>query len=290
MGVIIILKKPQRFDPRQIMNGDTYEIFHYLDMESHDLESHYHDFYEIFCFIDGEVDYWIEGSVYHLKPGDILLINPTELHKPLPRTETVRYERIVLWINKKYLSNIEAGMFEKCFDTNSDKYNKILRLSSEDKNQVLSLAYKFVEEFYSDKFGSKACTYGIFLQFVTLINRIAQKSDAAATAKYSMPTFISEIISYIGEHYNEKLSLDTLATHFFINKYYLSHEFKNNVGTSVHRYITLKRLGIAYNLLVEGAMPSQVSGMCGFGDYTSFFRAFKAEYGVSPAAICINDR
>lgn len=277
-------KKTQRFEPRQNMHGDTYEVFHYLDMESRHLDAHYHDFYEIFCFIDGDVDYWVDGSLYHLKPGDILLINPTELHKPVPRTETQNYERIVIWINKKYLSSIEGGIFEGCFDTESPSYRKILRLPSNERNQVLSLAKKFVEEFYSEEFASKSCTYGILLQFMTLMNRIALTGDVVSSEDYSTPTFIAEILSYISEHYYEKLSLDRLAAHFFINKYYLSHQFKRTVGTSVHRYITLKRLNIAYNLLLEGVAPSQVSSTCGFGDYTSFFRTFKAEYGISPAS------
>lgn len=277
-------KKTQRFDPRQNMNGDSYEIFHYLDIKTRHLDAHYHDFYEIFCFLDGDVDYWVDGSLYHLKQGDILLINPTELHKPIPRTETEIYERIVLWINKNYLSGMCGGIFEKCFDAKSPTYSKILRLSSNEKNQTLPLLQKLVSEYYGEEFGSKSCAYGILIQFMTTLNRIALASDAASSEEYSTPTFITEILSYIGDNYSQKLSLDKLASHFFINKYYLSHEFKKAVGTSVHRYITLKRLNIAYELLMKGNTPSQVSAMCGFGDYTNFFRAFKAEFGISPAS------
>lgn len=276
-------KKTQRFEQRQNMHGQTYEIFHYLDMESRHLDAHYHDFYEIFCFLDGDVDYWVDGSLYHLQPGDILLINPTELHKPIPRTDTQVYERIVLWLNKKYLSGIDGGIFEHCFHTESPSYQKILRLSANERNQAFTLAKKMAEEFYSEEFASKSCTYGLLLQFMTLINRISLQADATASENYSTPTLIADILSYIGEHYGEKLSLDKLADHFFINKYYLSHEFKKTVGTSVHRYITLKRLNVAYNLLLEGYTPHQASTACGFGDYTSFFRAFRAEYGVAPS-------
>lgn len=276
-------KKTQRFDPRQTMNSNSYEIFHYLDAKSRHLDAHYHDFYEVFCFIDGDVDYWVDGSLYHLKQGDILLINPTELHKPVPRTESEKYERIVLWIDKNYLSQIENGIFEKCFDLQSPTYNKILRLSANDKNTVYNMLGSFTREFYSGEYASESCSYGMLLQFLTLINRISQKE--VSSDNYKTPTFIAEILAYIGEHYSEELSLDRLANHFFISKYYLSHEFKKAVGTSVHRYITLKRLSIAYDLLSDGISPNQVGIMCGFNDYTSFFRAFKAEYDVTPASV-----
>lgn len=277
--------KTQRFDPRQNMNGSTYEIFHYLDIKTRHLDAHYHDFYEIFFFLDGDVDYWIDGSLYHLKPGDVLLINPTELHKPVPRTETENYERIVLWINKNYLSEIEGGILEKCFDTESETYSKILRLNSKEKNQMMLLTKQFVSEYYGDEFAGECCTFGLLLQTMSFINRVSLSRDATTTKKYTSSTFIAEVLSYIGEHFCDKLSLDELSAHFFINKYYLSHEFKRAVGTSLHRYITLKRLNKAYNLLEEGVSPSQTSILCGFGDYTNFFRAFKAEYGISPAEI-----
>ena len=276
-------KRTQRFDPRQTMNSNSYEIFHYLDAKSRHLDAHYHDFYEVFCFIDGDVDYWVDGSLYHLKQGDILLINPTELHKPVPRTESEKYERIVLWIDKNYLSQIENGIFEKCFDLQSPTYNKILRLSANDKNTVYNMLGSFTREFYSGEYASKSCSYGMLLQFLTLINRISQ--EEVSSDNYKTPTFIAEILAYIGEHYSEELSLDRLANHFFISKYYLSHEFKKAVGTSVHRYITLKRLSIAYDLLSDGISPNQVGIMCGFNDYTSFFRAFKARYDVTPASV-----
>ena len=73
-----------------------------------------------------------------------------------------------------------------------------------------------------------------------------------------------------------------LAEKFYISKYHLSHEFQRHVGTSVGRYILKKRLQIARRLLSQGSKPNNVFGGCGFGDYTSFYRAFKAEYGTSP--------
>lgn len=271
-------RKPQGFDPRQDMNCDSYEIFHYLDIKTRHMEVHFHNFYEIFLFLDGDVDYWVEGSVYHLKSGDILLINPTELHKPLPKEETNTYERIVLWLDKTYLSNIENGLLLKCFE--QDK--KLYRLSSTERKELLPLFDKLINEYHKDDFGSKAYAYGILLQLLTEINRLSISRATASSEKYITSTFISDVLAYIGEHYSENLSLDDIASHFFVSKYYLSHEFKKSVGTSIHRYIILKRLNIAYSMLSSGALPTEVCHLCGFRDYTNFYRNFKTEYGISP--------
>ena len=278
--VITVPKRVQRFDPRQKMHSDTFEVFHYLDLESRHLDAHFHDFYEVFYFIGGDVDYWIDGSVYSLKPGDILLIRPTELHKPVPRdVASANYERIVLWLEKSYLENLEDGIFTACFAVSAE--TKILRPSRNLRGQLMPLFEQLVREFYADTFGSQSYTRGVLLQLLTVINRIALTGQATGD---STPTFVTDILTYINTHYGEPLSLDALASHFFVSKYYLSHEFKKAVGTGVHRYITLKRLSVAYDLLADGMSPNQAAVQCGFGDYTAFYRAFRAEYGISPAA------
>ncbi len=273
-------KKLQRFDPRQKMNSETFEVFHYLDLESRHLAVHFHDFYEVFLFIGGDVDYWIDGSLVPLKPGDILLISPTELHKPVPReVASANYERIVLWLEKSYFENLEGGIFTACFELSAE--TKILRPSHAMRGQVKPLFEQLVKEFYGSGFGSESYAYGLLLQLLTQINRIALTGQATGE---STPTFITDILTYINGHYGEDLTLDALASHFFVSKYYLSHEFKKAVGTGVHRYITLKRLSVAYDLLTDGVSPNQAATQCGFGDYTAFYRAFRAEYGIPPTA------
>ncbi len=270
-------KKIQRFDHRQNMHGNTFEIFHYLDPETRHLETHYHNFYEIYFFIGGNVDYWIDGRVYHLHSGDILLIQPTQLHKPVPKGGIDRYERMVLWIDQDYLAGLQDGVFTACFQ------QELLRLPPESSAKLFGLAYEMNREYYTEEFGGKVCAYSLLLQLLAQTVRCFSKQDV--DERSSTPTRISEILAYINEHYHENLCLDSLASHFFVSKFYLSHEFKKAVGTSIYRYITAKRLNQAYFLLRDGCSAGETGVRCGFGDYTAFYRAFKAEYGHSPAQL-----
>ena len=93
---------------------------------------------------------------------------------------------------------------------------------------------------------------------------------------------VDQVVEYINEHYNEPLTLDDLSERFFISKYHLLRKFDAQVGTTVHRYILQKRLLIAKQLLAGGVAPSEACGYCGFGDYANFYRAFRAEYGMTP--------
>jgi len=78
----------QKFDPRKHMNKGDFEVFHYRGAIPEEKEVHHHDFYEIFFLLGGRVTYWAEGRTYDLKSGDMLLMNPMVLHRPIP-DETV---------------------------------------------------------------------------------------------------------------------------------------------------------------------------------------------------------
>ena len=95
-------------------------------------------------------------------------------------------------------------------------------------------------------------------------------------------TLVSQVLDYIGEHYDESISLDSLAQQFYVSKFHLSHAFRQSVGASLYHYIQLKRLLIARQMLRNGVSPGAVCQSCGFGDYANFYRAFRAKYGASP--------
>ena len=87
---------------------------------------------------------------------------------------------------------------------------------------------------------------------------------------------------YISAHLEEDLSLSALSKEFFISKFYIAHLFKETIGLSVHQYIIKKRLSACKDALLGSIPISQLFLQYGFHDYSSFYRAFKKEYGMSP--------
>lgn len=272
----------QTFTSRQVMHGKTFEIFHYNQPRAERVEVHHHDFYEIYLFLRGTVAYRVEGRIYHLEPGDLLFISPMELHQPMVEDAQSPYERIVLWIDKGYLESFEELM--DCFDTTDPNHSNLLRLTSSQRSDVRLRMEELVQESYQERYGSWLCAQGIFLQLMVQLNRIARGTGYLREAAEEATPLVTQVLSYIAAHYHEPITLDALAAKFYVSKYHLSHEFSRVVGTGVYRYITLKRLLIARQLLAEGGSPGSVCTACGFQDYTSFYRAFKAQYGISPKA------
>lgn len=277
--------KAQRFDPRQTMRRAGFEVFHYRDAAPDDVALHHHDFYEVYLFVNGKVDYWIEGRLYRLQPGDLLLINPMELHRPIVSAENGVYERVVLWIEKAYLESLSSdnASLTRCFDHALPTHTNLLRPSTVWRSDLIARLNELVREYYGKEYGSALSANGLFLQFMVELNRMALQGEGASLREESSP-LVTKVLAYIEEHYAEELTLESLAQQFFVSKYHLSHEFSRAVGIGVCRYISLKRLLIAKQLMSDGVLPGDVFAACGFRDYTNFYRAFKAEYGISPRA------
>jgi len=279
-------ERSQHFDPRQTMKLDTFEVFHYREPRPNTVEVHHHDFYEVYYLLGGQVEYWVDGRIIRMLPGELLLINPMELHRPIPDQSSPVYERIVLWINKDYLEGLFAGQLRlsSCFDTQLPGHTHLIRPAASDRSALTARMAELVREFYSKEFGSEQCAYGIFLQFMVQLNRMALHTDALQEETKQLSELVENVLTYIGAHIHEALTLESISQRFYISKYHLSHAFSREVGVSVYRYIMMRRLLMARHLLAAGEPAGQVCRSCGFSDYASFYRAFKSEYGVSPRA------
>ncbi|MEG2403643.1 MAG: AraC family transcriptional regulator [Oscillospiraceae bacterium] len=278
-------KKVSTFDARQNMILHSFEIFRYRDSYLNDVALHHHDFYEFYLFLSGDVNYTIESRNYSLQQGDLLMISPMELHRPIITPAKLPYERIVLWVDAAFLNQFSTEQTDlaQCFNTRRSEHTNLLRPDSNARVHITQLMDAMIEESANAKYGGDLGAVAHLLELLVFVNRLTMRAGVQhhELEDKSAPV-ITSVLNYINTHYREDLSLDELAARFFISKYHLSHEFNRLVGTSVYRYIIQKRLIIAKQLLSDGLPPTSAYIQCGFGDYANFYRAFKSEYSISP--------
>ncbi len=88
---------------------------------------------------------------------------------------------------------------------------------------------------------------------------------------------------YLDLHYQEKITLDHLAEHFFINKFYLTRIFREQFGLTINHYILQARITHAKRLLRFSDLPiEKIAIECGMQDANYFSRMFKKVEGISP--------
>ena len=90
--------------------------------------------------------------------------------------------------------------------------------------------------------------------------------------------------NYIEENLSERITVEDIANHVSLSASRLHHIFKYETGISILKYINKKRLAKAKELLKTGDAIVNIYHKCGFQDYSSFLRAYKKEYGISPKA------
>ncbi len=276
------MRKDTVFDPRQAMANKPYEIFHYYDSYVKEVGTHHHDFYELYCFVGGDVNYVIEGRSYALKPGDILLISPSELHKMSARS-VMKYERYVLWMSEGFLTRLstpESNLLQP-FEKAAKNGKNLIRLSKKDKEKAFSLlrsCYDSSEKAYG--YGndilaqSKVAELLILLENEEILEQKETNEDDVIKEK---------LLIFINEHLTDpELSIESIAQSVFLSKSRIMHIFKDSVDCPIHQYIIKKRLVLAKEYLAKNEHVIDVYEKCGFSDYNSFFRSFKKEYGITP--------
>ena len=93
---------------------------------------------------------------------------------------------------------------------------------------------------------------------------------------------MEDILRYITSHLDEPLSIDLLASRFFISRYHLMHRFKEVTGYTVHQYIRQKRLLLAGEQIRAGVPVMKAAEQAGFSEYSTFLRAFQNTFRMSP--------
>lgn len=268
---------------RGYLNED-FQLFHLKDQRNIEFEFHYHEFNKIIIFISGNVTYLIEGKAYKLKPWDILLVSGSEVHKPLIDVSEP-YERIVIWVNSRFLeqyNNNDCNLLASFELAVKQKFN-MLRLSSELLINIKHILSQLEDACKSSDFGSRILKNSLFLQLLVYLNRLYMGMESNKELNdIEYDENIGAILDYINENISEELSIDNISCKFYISKYYLMHKFKKQTGYTVHNYILQKRLIMSNSLIKNGKSITQVCAECGFGDYSTFFRAFKKMFGVSP--------
>jgi AraC-like DNA-binding protein len=225
----------------------------------------------------------IGNQVYPVRFGDIMLIPPELSHRPIIQNEEQPYRRFVFWISKDYCNHLLQSSPDYAYIMQYVEIEKkyVFHTDQLAFHSIQSKLMRLLEEMRSNKFGRDAQISVCINDLVLNINRLAYEQNTPKQ-KYHDYHLYDQLTAYIEEHMDEDLSLDTLAKHFFVSKYHIAHIFKDNIGISIHQYITKKRLSLCKDAISGKMNITDAYQKFGFGDYSSFYRAFKKEFGISP--------
>ena len=262
--------------------NSEFRLFHLTDQETKEVDYHFHDFDKITIFIRGKVTYMIEGKSYDLKPYDIVLVEHNDIHK-LTVDNSEIYERIIMYISPNFINAYRSDDYDLsyCFQKAKKEGSNVLRIPSLEKSSLFHSITRLEQSFSDDAYAADLFRQILFLEFMIHLNRAAMKNrlEYIDTAEHNDK--VIRILDYINEHLTEDLSIDHIAEHFYLSKYYMMRLFKQETGYTIGNYISSKRLLLAKELILSGTPALQACFDCGYKDYSTFSRAYKSLFKES---------
>ncbi len=231
-----------------------------------DFAKHYHDFYEILYFAEGECEFVMEDVRCRFTAGDVVFILPGEHHYldfdgvrspceswslkfgdgAIPEFLLTRLSR------KDKFYTVSHGM-----NRILDDLDVIAGCDDEDERGVLA--------------GCKLVELLVMLSHTPCSDKPLRKNKT-----------IARIVEYVDAHIREPLTLSDICGELRLSQSYLSNKFSQYMKVSVIQYVRIKKIVAAHRCIVFGERPTKVAKDFGFSDYSTFYRAYMKVIGHSP--------
>ena len=238
---------------------------------------HFHDHFELLLPLTSPGNIFVNDPGYPLRRGTLYLMGENTLHRTMATGAHARY---VLHISRKSLMQLSTVQTDFTQLTH-DSFRRA-NLNGMQMTEIIELFQALERNKNDGSFGSD------IHQMVALLNLLIRVDPTlnAATAGEAIHNKdflrVAPILDYIRDNLSEPLSLDQIASQFFISKHYLCRVFKAATGFSVMEYIIYSRVLRARQLLQEGTSVQQAGELSGFSDNSHFIRTFCLLTCVTP--------
>ena len=244
------------------------------------IQLHSHTFYEIIlCRNTCGAEYLVGSERYQIQKGDIILVPPFISHRPLlPKKLPEPYTRDVIWISTEFVE--EVAQFFPHPDKTGGR-SSFLRTAGTKWEYICDLIHSGVKEAEGRSLGWEMIVIGNTISLMPHLKR-AFLDEATQPIPAEAPGLLDRAMAYIEENLAQKITIEDAARQLYVSDSTLSQTFRKKMGVSFYRCVTQRRLISAKAFILEGVPLEQVGETVGFSDYSSFYRAFKQEYGISP--------
>ena len=269
----------------EFQNNEMVAIKKICDYRSEEI--HDHDFVEVVFIIEGAGRHYINGEEFTVKAGDLLFINYGCTHAfALDGKPLIAYN---LMIRVDYFTRNmirEDNLFYILALTSFEKIQHELK----DKGPLVSFEYGEREDIFNlfknietEVNGNEVGKSLILDSYINvLLCKIFRKIFVENEEKNSL--IPQDILDYINEHFNEKITLSDLSQRCFYNPAYFSRLFKKTFNMSFTDYLMDLRLKRCAELLRNTDYTiDKVIKECGFSDRNTFYERFKNKYGCTPS-------
>lgn len=267
---------------RMEMSTSYVECQRIAGLPSVEAPEHTHSFVELLCCLSGFGGTFQVGQErFRLQRGDIVIIPDGVVHAIQPEDSAMINHGIVLWISREYFQLLAELFPSLTVQQHMPAGGGVLRTAGTAWEPIPDLFRGISGETDAQIYGWEAAVSGMMALLLTQIGRAAVDLGLVPRTG-EKPELLDSILAYVEAKLSSKITLEDTANRFWVSQSTITHLFHEKMGISFYKYVTRRRLDEARSLMMEGMALEKVATRVGFGDYSAFFRAFKAEFGVSP--------
>ncbi len=258
--------------------------FSALSPEKRAFRKHHHAECEISAFISGSGTYTTSDKSYEFSPGSVFVFSGDEVHCI---TEIKSDFKL---LNLRFMPSLlvsEGGDLSllKIFFSRSRGFENRIDPSNPSTAVIHNKIKEIARELSEKREGSNTMVrYLLFSIFVSLIRDYdyVDSKDPYIEYKNSVSS-IGDALRYIDENLEKPLTLSEISSVAAMSPAYFSTVFKKINGLSPWRYITIRRVERAVELLKTTELTKlDIAMQCGFSSSSNFYKAFTAVTGKRP--------
>ena len=232
-------------------------------------ENNWHDNLEIQICTEGNGTVLLDGKTFPFNKNDIVVVNSNVIHYTGSDTDLT------------YCCLIMSNDFCRQVDIDPS----VLNFEPVIKNSALADMLTQLRSIYLNP--NTTCRKAKLNKTVLKIlielaehHTIEKTVKTASSKKYET---VKAAISYIRDHYSQKITLAEIAKAVLCDKYALCREFKKLTGQTIIEYLNNYRSIKAIDCLSEGYTVTRTASYCGFDNLSFFTKTFKRYIGKTPS-------
>ncbi len=268
---------------QQKQGTKDFPFAHYKEhLVTHRINLHWHPEIEMIYVLGGRLKVTVSEEVYILTSGDILFINPEELHSYAAAGTHADYHAAVLnlsWFQFKELHFFEQD-FVKPLLNGTLRFRRLFQADHPQYDLLESLLLRLFQETRKNKamiFADLTLIFATLLQY-SLLENVEKKGMLQKSEN------IKKSINYMEENCGRKITLEEIANHVNMSPNYFCNYFKTQTGVTPFAQINNIRIKKASKLLLETTDSIlNISEICGFENVSFFIRKFKEINECTPS-------
>ena len=253
-------------------NSNSDVIFRIDDRGREYVTPHWHNSLEILYFTEGESEVLSDAHRVRCLPGDLAVINCTDIHHIRACTPESAY----------YCLIVDRAYAESCGIPVGELHFSLCVRGDRQAGQIIECLAEEMDR--QQPYYESAARAQILLLLSLLARSHAAAADPAAQAHDRRVEMVRSGMRYIRDHFSEELSVDAVSRASGFSKFYFCRAFKEITGKTVIAYMNYIRCSHARQLIATGEYNvSESARRCGFSNLSYFTRTYKKYMGALPS-------